>query len=91
MRSYQFETLPSLWSEPQAVEFVLIKRPLPVNEVTVNFSRIGMQYSGGDPFVVVDGHVTWPQPNVKAPTLIIDYNVIINQNESIREVSCRHV
>ena len=91
MRSYQFETVPSLWSEPQPVVFVLLQRPPPVDEVTVNFSRIGMQYTGGDPFVVVDGHVTWSQPDVKAPTLIIDYNVIINQKESIREVSSRHV
>ena len=76
MRSYQFHNLPSDWSEPQPVTFLL---PLStIEDIRTDNENIAIEYEGDVPIVVFSARVRWEPVQVTPPVTFEGYDVWVS-------------
>ena len=91
MRSYQYDTLPSDWSDPVPVEFTLLKKPTPVEGIRVDFTDVEIVYGVTPdcrvpPCVKVFVRVRWSAIQLRGQAVLERYNLIINNDVSFNPV-----
>ena len=80
MRSYQFQNLPSKWSEPQPISiFVLTPVITVIRTQNVN---IDIKYLNNVPNVRFAARVTWCESDVKPSITIKQYDVWISNHST---------
>jgi len=76
MRSYQFQNLPSNWSEPQPINILL--PPSAIEDIMTDNENIAIEYEGGFPNVVFSARVRWEPVQVTPPVCLEGYDVWVN-------------
>ena len=76
MRSYQFQNLPSNWSEPQPINILL--PPSTIEDIMTDNENIAIEYEGGVPNVVFSARVRWEPVQVTPPVTLEGYDVWVN-------------
>ena len=76
MRSYQFQNLPSNWSEPQPINILL--PPSTIEDITTDNENIAIEYEGDVPNVVFSARVRWEPVQVTPPVTLEGYDVWVN-------------
>ena len=79
MQSYQFQNLPSNWSEPQPVNIFVLTPVITV--VRTHNVNIYMKYLNNVPNVVFIARVTWCESDVK-PSITTQYDVWVNEHST---------
>jgi len=81
MRSYQFQNLPSNWSEPQPVHIFVLTSVITV--VRTHSVTIDIEYLNNVPNVVFAATVTWCGSVVRPPIIIKHYDVWVNEHSTV--------
>ena len=80
MRSYQFQSLPSNWSEPQPVNFLL--PPPAIEDIMTDNENVSIEYEGDVPNVVFSARVRWEPVQVTPPVTLQHYDVWVDTEKA---------
>ena len=87
MRSRQFDDFPSNWSEAEEIEFVVVRRPDPVQGLEINFTTVNVVCRNNQTFLELDVGATWFKSSIPEGTTFEYYELSID-NLQTRSVSC---
>ena len=80
MRSYQFQNLPSDWSDPLPINILLPTSA--IEDIRIDNENIAIEYDGTVPNVVFSARVRWKPVEVVPPATLQHYDVWVSMESA---------
>ena len=87
MRSRQFDDFPSNWSTAMEIQFIVVRQPDPVKDLTIDFTTVDVVCSNNQTFLELDVGATWSEASIPEGTMFDSYEFSV-KNLQITRVSC---
>ena len=83
MRSRQFDDFPSNWSEAMKIEFIVVRRPDPVEDLAIDITTVDVVCRNNQTFLELDVGATWSKASIPDGTMFDKYEFSVENLQFI--------